>query len=336
MMCSRLSTIERLAALIYLNKQHPNIRFTIEHEQDNKLPFLDTLVCRGEDSYKTTIYRKKTFTGVYLNWTSLTTKRYKIGLIYFLFDRIWKICSDQHERDVQVEKLRLILERNEYPKFVVNREVEKFIKLRESPSPTPPAAPTPVDATKNRFIVLPYVSPRAEGFAKRLKFHVASYFPQVDFNVAFKAPNEIGKFFPYKDRVTEVASRSLVVYRIRCSHPGCDESYIGKTERILLHRLKEHQHDKTSVCRHQHEMNTGHVMDIANVEVLDTADSDLKLKLKELLHIVRHRPTLNRQLNPQSQFNVNTLIIAAYKQVTGEDFTPYLYLYSPRQFFMCC
>jgi len=309
------------AALTYLNAQHPNIRFTIEHEMDNKLPFLDTLVVRGVDSYKTTIYRKKTFTGVYLNWTSLTTKRYKIGLIYCLLDRIWKICSDSDERDVQVEKLRRILERNEYPKFVVDREVEKFIKLRKSPPPLPSNELAPDDATKNRFIVLPYVSPRAEGFAKRLKLHVSSYFPQVDFNVAFKAPNEIGKFFPYKDRVTEITSRSLVVYRIRCGHPGCDESYIGKTERILLYRLKEHQHDKSSVC-HQHEISTGHVMDVENVEVLDTADSDFKLRLKELLHIVCHRPSLNRQLNPQSQFNVNTLIIAAYKQVTGEVSTP--------------
>ena len=119
--------------------------------------------------------------------------------------------------------------------------------------------------------------------------------------------------------MTEITSRSLVVYRLRCSHPGCDESYIGKTERILLHRLKEHQSGESSVC-HQHEVSTGHEMDHENVEVLDSADSDFKLKLKELLHIVCHKPTLNRQLNPQSQFNVKTLIIAAYKQI-GEDVT---------------
>ena len=54
-------------ALEFLNNQHPNIRFTIEHESEGKLPFLDTCVYRGSNSYRTTIYRKKTFTGVYLN-----------------------------------------------------------------------------------------------------------------------------------------------------------------------------------------------------------------------------------------------------------------------------
>lgn len=64
---------ENLEAILeFLNKQHPNIKFTVEYEQDSKLPFLDTCVRRTSDSYRKTIYRKKTFTGVYLNWSSLT------------------------------------------------------------------------------------------------------------------------------------------------------------------------------------------------------------------------------------------------------------------------
>ena len=74
--------------LSYLNQQHPNIKFTIEHEVEDRLPFLDTSVYRSQTRYHTTLYRKKTFTGVYLNWTSLTAKKYKINLIYCLLDRI--------------------------------------------------------------------------------------------------------------------------------------------------------------------------------------------------------------------------------------------------------
>ena len=32
--------------LNFLNSQHKNIKFTIEHEKDNKLPFLDPVVIR--------------------------------------------------------------------------------------------------------------------------------------------------------------------------------------------------------------------------------------------------------------------------------------------------
>lgn len=52
--------------LEFLNNQHPNIRFTIEYEENHQLPFLDTTVKRCIGKYTTTVYHKKTFTGVYL------------------------------------------------------------------------------------------------------------------------------------------------------------------------------------------------------------------------------------------------------------------------------
>lgn len=309
----------------YLNKQHPNIRFTIEHEQNGELPFLDALVYRGSSRYHTTLFRKKTFTGVYLNWTSLTSRKYKISLIYCLLDRIWKICSDPGHRDEEIHKLRGILATNEYPVDIVNREINKFVtnrtKVSGSNQPTEPAEKDQSDKTTTRFLILPFVSQKAESFAKKLKNVVNEFYPQVDFNVAFKTPDEIGKHFPYKDNIKSNLDRSLVVYRIKCKTEGCDASYIGKTERILRHRVEEHQKQSSSAC-HQHEAkNHGHHMDFDDVEVLDSADSDFKLCCKELLHIVQKKPTLNRQLGSHSQYNIKTLIIAAYPQFTDEAST---------------
>ena len=308
--------------LDYLNKQHKNIKFTVEYENDGKLPFLDTCVYRAFDSYRTTIYRKKTFTGVYLKWTSLTTKKYKIGLIYCLLNRAWKICTDEEEREREINKIRAILAKNEYPEQVVEDEIKKFIGNRQRENEQPPQADQQLAATvekQKRYMVLPYVSQRVEGFTKRLKTHVNKFFPQVDLNVAFRTPNEIGKFFPFKDRVRQITSRALVVYRIKCSRSDCDATYIGKTQRILCHRLKEHQNNESSACK-QHEIEcAGHTMDYENIEILDQAESNLKLEMKELLHIVQHKPSLNRQLNAQSKFNIRTLIIAAYPRVNEDD-----------------
>ena len=309
--------------LQYLNSQHPNIKFTIEFEEGGKLPFLDTSVYRAVDSYRTTIYRKKTFTGVYLKWSSLTTRKYKVGLIYCLLNRAWKICADTVEREKEINNIRAILAMNEYPEKVVEREIEKFTRNhQESPETTSSQA----QAEKvigpeqlKRYMVLPYASQRVEGFTKRLKAHVNKFYPQVDFNVAFRTPSEIGKFFPFKDRVKHVQDRSLVVYRIKCVNEQCNASYIGKTQRILCHRLKEHQTRSESACK-QHDAIDGHQMDYENVEILDTAESNFKLEMKELLHIVQRKPTLNRQLNPQSKFNIRTLIITAYQDV-NEDAT---------------
>lgn len=85
--------------LQFINKQHKNIRFTIEEEKKNKLAFLDTCVTRNNNNFTTSIYHKPTFTGVYLYWTSMTSKKYKVSLIYCLCDRIWKISQIPEERD---------------------------------------------------------------------------------------------------------------------------------------------------------------------------------------------------------------------------------------------
>ena len=95
-------SVEEILAV--LNSHHQNIKFTVEKEEKNKLPFLDTCVVRNIDKYTTTLYHKKTFTGVYLNWTSLTAKKYKVGLVRCLLDRIWRICTTQEDKNEEKKK----------------------------------------------------------------------------------------------------------------------------------------------------------------------------------------------------------------------------------------
>jgi hypothetical protein len=53
-------------------------------------------------------------------------------------------------------------------------------------------------------------------------------------------------------------------------------------------------------------------MDYEGVEVIDSADTATKLEVKELLHILKKKPALNKQLNSQSDFDIKTLTIAAH------------------------
>ena len=46
----------------HLNRQNADIQFTIEIEENGKIPFLDCLVTRDNNKLKTTIYRKPTHT----------------------------------------------------------------------------------------------------------------------------------------------------------------------------------------------------------------------------------------------------------------------------------
>ena len=291
-----------------MNKQHANLKFTTESETKNQLPFLDTCVIRSTYKYNTKIYRKKTFTGVYLNWRSLTANRYKIGLIRCLANRIWKICSHNKDRLDELEKLKIILYRNDYPQEVVETTINKFIADMNKPR-----AEGPQEEDKRpdkRFFKLPYVGKKCEDFAFRLKKIVEDTFIEVEFNVAFQSPHTIGKMFPFKDNIKNKLERSNVVYRVVCS---CGHDYIGKCTQILSRRIGQHRDtDKDSACNKHVAVNKSHRIDYDNVEILDTADSDKKLQYKELLHILKREPELNKQIGKQSKHDCKTLIIKAH------------------------
>lgn len=54
----------------HLNDQQPAIQFTMEEEEEGRIPFLDTMVERKGTSLSITIYRKPTHTDRYLHYTS--------------------------------------------------------------------------------------------------------------------------------------------------------------------------------------------------------------------------------------------------------------------------
>ena len=56
--------------LDHVNSIRPSIQFTMEKEQDNKLPFLDVLVTHTEKEFRSSVYHKPTFTRQYLNFNS--------------------------------------------------------------------------------------------------------------------------------------------------------------------------------------------------------------------------------------------------------------------------
>jgi len=144
--------------------------------------------------------------------------------------------------------------------------------------------------------------------------------------VVFKAPRVLGDRFSFKNRPKDIEKQSLVVYHIRCKggtdsegrRIECNEDYIGKTERILHFRLREHRGEASASNEsavHKHQEETGHEIDFENVEILDRADNDFKLQYKELMHIDKRKPTLNQQLNKQDSYRINTYIIGSKKKL---------------------
>ena len=78
----------------YLNSKQRNIRFTCEKEHNNSVPFLDVLITRTRNGFKTSMYQKPLFSGVYSNFNSFISYEYKVGFIFALLIRMFRIFQD--------------------------------------------------------------------------------------------------------------------------------------------------------------------------------------------------------------------------------------------------
>ena len=79
-----------------MNTRHRNMKFTVEEEQDNKISFLDILITWTGNELQTSLFYKKTFSGVYLHFNSHLPNTYKKDLIDTLLYRTYNICSNWH------------------------------------------------------------------------------------------------------------------------------------------------------------------------------------------------------------------------------------------------
>ena len=63
------------------NSQNTKIEFTTEIEENSKLSFLDVTVCKDHGMFVTSVYKKSTFTGLGMKFTSFVPRGFKINLI---------------------------------------------------------------------------------------------------------------------------------------------------------------------------------------------------------------------------------------------------------------
>ena len=101
------------------------IKFTVEKATDS-LPFLDVEIKFDEFGFKTSVWRKPTYTGLLLNFGSTCPNAWKSGLITCSLKRAKIICSDYELFKDEISKLRCIFAKNCYPNWFFNKCLKKF------------------------------------------------------------------------------------------------------------------------------------------------------------------------------------------------------------------
>ena len=101
-----------------MNDLHPSLTLTMEEEKYNKFPFLALLVERCSSAFLTCIYRKPTFTGVYLGRDAFAPKSRKVNLIKCFTFMALKIFSDSKIKS-EFGQIRNLFLSNGYPEEVI-------------------------------------------------------------------------------------------------------------------------------------------------------------------------------------------------------------------------
>ncbi|XP_067650900.1 uncharacterized protein [Haliotis asinina] len=274
-----------LERLNQLNKQHPRVKFTMEAETNNQIPFLDILVSRNHSNQlQTTVYRKPTHTNQYVHYQSNHPPRVKSGIISTLTRRAKNVCSIKlHE---EINHLRdVFVNLNDYPPQLLNRKIAATL----SPPTTKPSQPESAPIK----ISIPYIGKPSHQISRLLK-------QQAGIDTTFTTSVTINTLLQANGRKHPQAIKPNpkdVIYKIDCN---CGHSYIGETSRPIDTRIKEHQKstiksDQKSAVSDHIAAHPDHQIYWTDYTILSKNQSDFtKRKITEAINIKRYRPLINR------------------------------------------
>ena len=287
--------------LEYLNSRHINIKFTKENEQDNTLPFLDVLVTRKRNIFETSVFRKKTFTGLTSHFLSSEPKLYKLNTLKTLIYRCYHVCSSYFHFHEEVNFLKSFFSNNGFPINLFFNEVKNFLSKLYSQN-----LKIHTVGKKKIYVSFPYYGYVSERLRTEIKSVISGFYPQIDLKLIFTNKLSVGSFFRYKESLPTPLC-SGIIYTYQCAL--CNECYTGSTIRQLQCRIAEHMGRSVRTNKpltknpvssiYDHAFKSGHAISKESFKIIDRHNNVNQLRVLESLYIFRTKPSLNDGLPVQ-------------------------------------
>ena len=272
-----------------INNLHPDLHFTMEREQEGKIPFLDMILIHESGSLSSSWYSKPTDTGLMMNYYALGPERYKKSIVVGMIHRIYRACSSYSNIDTSLQKAIILLMKNQYPPSFFEPIIYETLSHIIAPEAKEDKKDDEED--KNPFLFfMQYRGRCSDEFSKslrRLLCNKESAF-QLPTRVIFTLNKLKTALPPLKEPVSKLL-KSGVVYHLTC--PSCKASYVGETIRHLMHRFREHRVNTGPLRKHLETCNTD--LEEDDVKVLTTSSNQEKLLILEALFIRELKPTIN-------------------------------------------
>ena len=252
----------------------------------------------NECAFETSVYRKTTHTGVFLNFLSVCPIQWKRGLITCLINRAKCISSSVSLFNAEVSRLRDMFVNNCYPIRFFDNTVNRLLNPRRHSTQS---SEDDTAAPSYSILRVPYHGKDSVKFAKKMISIVAEKF-NVDLRVVYTT-FKVKNYFRLKS-ATPFPLLSNVVYKYNCvANPQI--SYIGYTKRHMTTRVMEHT--QSPHCKKSHVF--AHINNcdkckqckpgVHDFHVLRKCVDETECRIAEALSIKRFRPAINKQLHDQ-------------------------------------
>ncbi|XP_074026482.1 uncharacterized protein [Leptinotarsa decemlineata] len=226
-------------------------------------------VKRTDTKWETSVYRKPTHTGQYLNHESNHHQSTKRGIIKTLLDRAFGLCNMEEGLEKELDIIKNDLQRNGYSKAMV----EKTLAIRQQ-------EPRKEEKPSQPVLALPYI----RGLSERIKRIGSKY----NIRTCFRSGNTIRSSLTKTRPPNADCDSKNCIYLIPCE---CGKSYIGETKRPSNVRTAEHkkhtQRGETSksgiadhVWTHQHNI------EWSQAEISHREEHWFRIKFKEAAYML--------------------------------------------------
>lgn len=247
----------------------------------------------------------------------------KTSWIRALFNRAQRICSTTIAFNKQVEKITTLMSWNGFPSFISRSILRRLkSKIRRNTEESP-------NEIIKIFVKPPYAGLKGEQLLKACFKKMKRFLKPTVCFVTLYQTKKVAMFCPTKDRIL-TKQKANVIYELKC--PGCGEIYIGKTDRNIVFRLREHglRYDQPmnmhlSNCPSFRELINlftlpnifiengqldldikGHILNAVfdNFRIVDNNNSWSQLCFLEAFYIKQLSPTINKGLKASKELQL--------------------------------
>ena len=267
-----------------LNEQHPNIKYTMEEEDEDKvLNFLDVRIKNDlNGKYEFSVHRKNAITNVQVKKHSSHDPNIQTGIIKGFVNRAFTICSEKHIEE-ELQFLIDIFVENGYEMSEVKRVIAQVKERRTQNTRTAGESETSLETNnQSTTITLPWIP----GVSPKLR----KVYKKAGYKTVFKSGSNLKDIICSKNKTKLPRNSYPGVYKVNCK---CKMPYTGETKFKICSRGSQHRNnviqnkiDYSGVVQHSRDCDKG--IEWESLTTLKVETKRFERKVREALEIQYH------------------------------------------------